>query len=66
MGRMVAIINVNAWVDCPKCGESIDLTEDDDGSFLGPLFNNEWQKLKGFEVYCEECGNEFKIDEVEY
>ena len=66
MERPTATVDINVWVDCPKCGNSIDLTEDDDGHFLGPLFNNEWQELKGFDVCCDECGHEFKIKEVEY
>ena len=60
-----AIISLNVWVNCPKCGDSIDLTKDDDGTFLNPLFNNEWDYLKGYPVYCN-CGHEFEIEEVQY
>lgn len=54
-------------VECPKCGETTDLSaNDDDAVVSGAIFHNNWDALKGFEVTCENCGHEFKLDEVEY
>ena len=57
------------YVDCPKCSESNDLADsqhDTEYAIARHVFNNEWDKLQGWEVTCEHCGHEFTIKKVEY
>ena len=52
-------------VKCPACGKDFDLfDEDDDGQFLKPIFNNDWDALKGAAVECPSCGHLIEIEEV--
>ena len=54
-------------ITCPHCGYEFDLADHDvDGWISGPLFNNKWEDLKGEDVECPECTEEFQIEEVEY
>ena len=56
-------------VDCPKCGESNDLSNarhDCEHDIARRIFMNEWGKLAGWEVTCEGCGHEFLLGGVEY
>jgi hypothetical protein len=56
------------WVECPDCGEEIDLEADgcynDEGQISRPLFSGEWDKA-GFSVVCD-CGCEFEFEGIEY
>ena len=54
-------------IECPHCEGDIDLADcDDDTEFARAIFNNKWADLKGAEVTCPHCQEEFLIDEVEY
>lgn len=56
-------------VTCPNCEESNDLsdqTHDAENNIARHIFNNDWDKLNGWEVTCEHCGHDFTIEEVEY
>lgn len=56
-------------VYCPSCDESNDLADsqhDPDHDIARHIFLNEWDKLDGWEVTCDHCGHEFKIEKVEY
>ena len=54
-------------IDCPKCNESIDLSDDDDDNVVsGAIFHNNWDALDGHEVTCKHCAHEFKVKTVEY
>lgn len=52
-------------VDCPSCGHTFDLTEGDDGTFVTPIFNNNWDALEDWECHCPVCEHEFEIQKVE-
>ena len=56
-------------VECPKCNDDNDLSDsehDPENTVSRAIFCGQWDDLKGFEVTCEHCGHEFKLDEVEY
>lgn len=60
------ILNWNLWVDCPHCGETMNLADvDEDGIYSSPIFNNQWDDLQGEEIKCIECGKVFTIECVE-
>lgn len=64
-----ALLNWSLNIDCPNCDTSNDLASgdhDSENSIAKKIFNNDWDKLKGFEITCEHCKHEFTIDEVEY
>ncbi|HCY86896.1 MAG TPA: hypothetical protein DHV36_17330 [Desulfobacteraceae bacterium] len=71
--RAAAVENVlqiewHFHIDCPKCGEELDLAEngyDDDQVYSEPIFNNKWDDLKGDKVICDECEYEFEIHNIE-
>lgn len=57
------------YVHCPKCEWANDLADpkhDTEHDIARYLFTNQWDKLNGWEVNCEGCGHEFKIEKVEY
>lgn len=57
------------YVYCPKCELANDLADpqhDTEHNIARHIFSNEWDKLRGWEVTCEKCGHEFKIEKVEY
>jgi hypothetical protein len=67
--KPTALLHWSLDVDCPKCAQSNDLAtggHDAEYNIARPIFNNEWDKLKGWEVICQHCGHEFEIDGVEY
>ena len=53
---------VECNVECPECDEYIDLLEMDDYFEILPSV---CEKCEDVEVYCTECGHEFKVD-IEY
>jgi hypothetical protein len=64
-----AQLDWSLYVTCPKCDESNDLSEpqhDTEHDISGHIFNNRWERLKDWEVTCEHCNHEFKIEKVEY
>jgi len=53
--------------DCPYCDEGIDLADcGDSEDFARAIFGNNWGALKGVEVVCPHCKEDFLIGEVEY
>ena len=65
----VANLEWSLHVGCPKCDESNDLASpehDVEHEIAKHIFNNNWDALKGWEVTCEHCGHEFKLERVEY
>ena len=64
-GKQDAWLRAELLVECPTCGEDFDLFhEDDDGQFLKPIFNNDWDALKGADVKCPSCGHLIEIEGV--
>lgn len=60
MANVEASWCVSLIVECPSCGEVMDLTESDDvldGTFCTALENE-----KNYQVECHECGNHFTCD----
>ena len=54
-------------VTCKECNEGFDLCDqDEDGAFSRPIFNNDWDDLKGEAVHCPHCGFTDYISKVEY
>lgn len=69
MTQHVAKLNWSLYVECPSCKESNDIaspSHDRDNRISQRIFSNEWDKLKGYELKCEECGHEFELGSVEY
>jgi C4-type Zn-finger protein len=63
--KNIAYVYWSLDIDCPECGESIDISNDDDeGHISTSIFNNSWDRLIGRSVMCPVCGAEFDIDEV--
>ena len=64
-GKQDARLIAELLVECPACGEDFDLfDEDDDGQFLKPIFNNDWEALIGADIECPVCGHWIEIEEV--
>lgn len=64
-----AYLDYSLDVECPSCEAIIDLTsEHHDGEYYlaTKIFTNKWDEVKGFEITCEHCGYQFKLDGVEY
>ena len=65
--KQVARLRAELLVECPACGEDLDLFgEDDDGQFLKPIFNNDWGALIGADIECPACGHWIEIEGVEW
>ncbi len=67
--KPTANLDWSLWVCCPKCSQSNDMaTPNHDGEhdIARHIFSNKWDALKDWEVACEHCGHEFKIECVEY
>jgi DNA-directed RNA polymerase subunit RPC12/RpoP len=65
----IANLEWSLYVACPQCNESNDLSaseHDHEDNIARHIFGNDWDKLQGWEVTCEHCGHEFKIEKVEY
>ena len=67
-GKQAARLRAELLVECPACGEDFDLfdDEDDDGQFLKPIFNNDWDALIGADIECPACGHWIEIEGVEW
>ena len=66
---IIAMLSWSLTVKCPMCGTAANLEQppyNDDPLITTAIFNNDWQKLHGYEIECGHCQHEFKIDEVEY
>lgn len=61
-------VDLKLWVHCPHCDNEMDLVNDPDdgGRFTDPIFSNRWDELKGYNIYCPECGQDFYITEIEW
>lgn len=64
--KQVARLRAELLVKCPACGEDFDLFDEDDGQFLKPIFNNDWDALIGADIECPSCGHWIEIEEVEW
>jgi hypothetical protein len=63
--KNIAYVFWSLDIDCPECGESIDISKDDEMDRVAiRIFNNSWDRLIGHSVMCPGCGAEFDIDEV--
>ena len=68
--KAIAFIEYSINVDCPHCGEDIDLVDvesnsgDHDISHL--VFTNEWDKLEGWDIDCPHCKQSFQLEKLEY
>ena len=64
---MKAILSWHLFMNCPKCNESIDLSDqDDEYCYSAPLFSNRWEDIEGETTFCPKCKAEFIIDKIEY
>lgn len=64
---MKAIFWWHLYIDCPNCGETIDLAEGDydvDSQFSKHIFNNDWDAVN-VDVECEYCAHQININEIE-
>lgn len=64
-GKQDARLRAELLVECLECGEDFDLFDgDDDYRFMKPIFNNDWDALKGADVECPSCGHLIEIEGV--
>lgn len=64
--KIEATWTIELHCDCPGCGEYVNLLDDPE-FFVGrdiECGENRTDKSTDVEVYCPECGHEFKIDLV--
>ena len=69
MTNPIALLEWSLNVECPQCEKGNDLADsvhDNDHDIGQAIFSNNWKRLDGWEVTCEHCGHEFKIEKVEY
>ena len=73
MKKEVASIHVQVNVDCPNCGNYIDLLDDsldtevEKTDVMIASFQDEWGcKDAEIEVKCPECENIFIVNEIEW
>lgn len=67
--KPTALLDWGLYVDCPKCSRSNNLASslhDGEYTIARHIFHNDWDKLRNWEVTCEGCEHEFKIERVEY
>lgn len=67
--KPTAFLDWGLRVECPKCNLVNDLSNslhDGEHSIARYIFSNAWDKLRDWEVTCEGCEHEFKIERVEY
>lgn len=63
--KAAATLRASLDVYCPYCQHHFDLFNmDDDGTYLKPIFNNDWDSVVGSECECPKCGQEFTVSEV--
>lgn len=54
-------------IKCPNCHHEFDALDQDYDNYVSThLFNNEWDKIKGYNLTCTICKHEFEITKVEY
>ncbi len=67
MLEATAVLSWYLFVECPHCGEQINLVDHDEDYALSKLiFTNKWDEVEGEEIECPECAKSFQIDAVEY
>lgn len=60
------------WVDCPHCGETVDLADEEDDDYLlaGAVFGCKAERARwdnpGTEHECPECGGVFALGKIKY
>jgi Zn finger protein HypA/HybF involved in hydrogenase expression len=67
--KPIANLDWSLYVYCPKCEQDNDLARarhDRENDIAKHIFSNDWDKLNDWEVTCEHCSHEFKIEKVEY
>lgn len=66
----VAFLDWSLDIDCPRCGNVVDLVQYDadsgDNDIANMIFRNRWDHLEGYDIECPRCKHDFKIDRVEY
>lgn len=63
--KAAATLRASLDIYCPQCQHQFDLfARDDDGTYLKPIFHNDWDRLVGQECECPECHKEFILSEV--
>jgi len=72
MKKANANLKIELNVDCPECGEHIDLTDSNwEGEYLGELISDNLgvefrDRLKRDECICPKCECEFGFDEINW
>lgn len=71
MNSAEARLDYGVKIDCPRCGLTTDLINDDCGAddeneISTPIFTNKWDAINGFEVSCHHCDHEFSISKLVY
>lgn len=67
MLKSTATLIFTLKVTCPYCNVTIDLADDKcfEGTYTSVVFSNEVHPLKGSEIECIGCGEEFVIDSMD-
>lgn len=68
--KPTAFLDWSLDTECPHCGREVDLVKYDsdhgDSSIAKMIFTNRWDALADWEIECQHCQKEFKLDGVEY
>lgn len=65
METTTARLDIQVYVDCPRCGRLLDLLDEDDTA--GVAHNDEGHVLfQIMDVQCSECGHEFNVHGLEW
>ena len=66
------VLGWHVWVDCPHCGETVDLADEHDDDYLlsGAVFGCKDEPPRwdnpGTEHECSECGEVFALAKIGY
>lgn len=72
ISSVTGALSWHVWVDCPYCGETIDLADEHDDDYLltGAVFDCKDEPARwhdpGTEHECPECGEVFALAKIEY
>ena len=63
--KTTASLYMQLYVDCPFCGETTNLLEQDpNGEIQGDLISSNWESIEGDEYFCCGCKEYFEVASI--